>query len=616
MVSGVPAQALMGAAPFAGNAEGELGEGGDVGVGDEAECEPSGTIAEITEEGRVVVQFFATERREIASPVKVFVARGVMEIVGDRARVFGALLKLWKVLPTVQPYRMPTITPAVPARYVFVSQEHMICCVHTFHNCASHGCKLAKTRRVRQERSETSLREDRVHHRASPEDRILNLAQLRSANDLHPFRELSESWFPEPRIELITRAIKATHAASSMPPPLPGPSYSKNVYSMPLTAEDLPPSSPASLASPGSITSTSRLPPDAGTSYHFIQESPQAVTSSLTRGHKRKRDGDATTEDEAAPDAFFAPGGALDSQTTDSQFFGGDDAGAVSSPDESHAGLGDTIENESDREGKATFVMKLSAEELLTRLTLLKDSVTESSSDECLSCACEECSHVLDKNKELVKALDSARQEARRAKWQMRTVEYKLARQQKVLDFFKKRWEESDSLLLRLEKCNGSESDQERARAELDDFVADVEVNSVWKSYSDAKLANYFEKEWEDAQRAAGCARNLYMGLKSRLADIENGDDYEYIPIQHAGMGNDHQRLEDTTPKAARTSSTGGVDERPLKVKREADDVPSSSDRNERLHPEKRSKLVALKAERRTHLDYTGTMSDPIALSE
>ncbi|KAI0265464.1 hypothetical protein BC834DRAFT_989217, partial [Gloeopeniophorella convolvens] len=121
----------------------------------------------------------------------------VMEIVGDRARVFGALLKLWKVLPTVQPYRMPAITPAVPARYVFVSQEvsletshlnpdrqHMICCVHTFHNCASHGCKLAKTRCVRQERSETSLREDRVHHRASPEDRILNLAQLRSANDL------------------------------------------------------------------------------------------------------------------------------------------------------------------------------------------------------------------------------------------------------------------------------------------------------------------------------------------------------------------------------------------------------------------------------------------------
>lgn len=63
----------------------------------------------------------------------------------------------------------------------------MICSAHTFHNCHTHRCKPSQTRRVRQERRDIARLVDEYKHDTYPSDRVLNLAQLRSAADILAF---------------------------------------------------------------------------------------------------------------------------------------------------------------------------------------------------------------------------------------------------------------------------------------------------------------------------------------------------------------------------------------------------------------------------------------------
>ncbi|KAJ6477087.1 hypothetical protein C8R47DRAFT_952391, partial [Mycena vitilis] len=57
-------------------------------------------------------------------------------------------------------------------------------CVATassIHNCAAHGCTPTSTKPIFQERKDTGRFEKQVLHPTSPDDVLLNLAQLRSA---------------------------------------------------------------------------------------------------------------------------------------------------------------------------------------------------------------------------------------------------------------------------------------------------------------------------------------------------------------------------------------------------------------------------------------------------
>ncbi|KAG8692223.1 hypothetical protein FRC08_009921 [Ceratobasidium sp. 394] len=56
-----------------------------------------------------------------------------------------------------------------------------------FHNCAKHNCSLAKLQPRWQERQVLDSYEDMVQHSVKPNDLVLNLSQLRSAETLHNF---------------------------------------------------------------------------------------------------------------------------------------------------------------------------------------------------------------------------------------------------------------------------------------------------------------------------------------------------------------------------------------------------------------------------------------------
>ncbi|KAJ7471362.1 hypothetical protein B0H11DRAFT_1646832, partial [Mycena galericulata] len=51
----------------------------------------------------------------------------------------------------------------------------------TIHNCAAHGCTPTSTKPIVQERNATGRFEKEIIHSVSPDDLLLNLAQLRSA---------------------------------------------------------------------------------------------------------------------------------------------------------------------------------------------------------------------------------------------------------------------------------------------------------------------------------------------------------------------------------------------------------------------------------------------------
>ncbi|KAL7285971.1 hypothetical protein ACG7TL_001086 [Trametes sanguinea] len=64
--------------------------------------------------------------------------------------------------------------------YIFAKFQDVLGIISTIHNCAAHGCQPSRTKIVVQERMETRDREDEVRHSKEPEDRMVNLAQLRN----------------------------------------------------------------------------------------------------------------------------------------------------------------------------------------------------------------------------------------------------------------------------------------------------------------------------------------------------------------------------------------------------------------------------------------------------
>lgn len=71
---------------------------------------------------------------------------------------------------------------------VLTVPQEVLAGVSTFHNCATHGCSVTRTRPSLQERELTNYLEDEVKHAVHPDDRVLNLAQLRNAVVLQLFR--------------------------------------------------------------------------------------------------------------------------------------------------------------------------------------------------------------------------------------------------------------------------------------------------------------------------------------------------------------------------------------------------------------------------------------------
>lgn len=59
--------------------------------------------------------------------------------------------------------------------------KQFVATVNTFHNCAHHDCAIEQTRVVWQERLENSALKGFTVHHSNNQDRIINLAQMRSA---------------------------------------------------------------------------------------------------------------------------------------------------------------------------------------------------------------------------------------------------------------------------------------------------------------------------------------------------------------------------------------------------------------------------------------------------
>ncbi|KAL1661798.1 hypothetical protein GGF50DRAFT_60307 [Schizophyllum commune] len=142
----------------------------------------------------------------------------VIEILASARHVLGLLIEPYDVGDVQLPYRMPSLRIhtkkdssgndfAAPAEWCTISK--CIAAVNTFHNCAKHQCRIARTRQARRERRLMQEKIDEVVHATQPEDLILNLSQLRSAESLHAFRW--ESRYPDAQKsqqELVDEAVQ------------------------------------------------------------------------------------------------------------------------------------------------------------------------------------------------------------------------------------------------------------------------------------------------------------------------------------------------------------------------------------------------------------------------
>ncbi|KAJ6508136.1 hypothetical protein C8R45DRAFT_1167703 [Mycena sanguinolenta] len=114
----------------------------------------------------------------------------VLEIVADEfaGTLLGILVREYTVGETgIAPYRFPSLT-AQPDRIEWCSLKACVATASTIHNCAAHGCTPTATKSIIQERKATGRFEKEVVHSASPDDVLLNLAQLRSAQYIQKFQ--------------------------------------------------------------------------------------------------------------------------------------------------------------------------------------------------------------------------------------------------------------------------------------------------------------------------------------------------------------------------------------------------------------------------------------------
>ncbi|KAL1714991.1 hypothetical protein EV715DRAFT_208510 [Schizophyllum commune] len=149
---------------------------------------------------------FVLARTGGASPALI---SKVVSILCDNrtSTVLGLLLQPFTIGPLALPYRLPsiakdTVTPGLN----WCSFSDCEAAVSVFHNCKRNGCVASRTRAVKRERTSTTLLEWEVRHESSPDDLVLNLAQLRSAASLQPLHPPTENPFTN-RGDLLRQAV-------------------------------------------------------------------------------------------------------------------------------------------------------------------------------------------------------------------------------------------------------------------------------------------------------------------------------------------------------------------------------------------------------------------------
>ncbi|KAI5890875.1 uncharacterized protein SCHCODRAFT_02690755 [Schizophyllum commune H4-8] len=143
----------------------------------------------------------------------------VCEILATPQQVLGLLIQPYVVGQEILPYRMPRVSiqtqdspdgsnPIIAAAE-WCAVANCLASIHTFHNCAANRCEVTRTRLTKKERRLMQDKVDKVLHSQNPDDRVLNLAQLRSAEALHAFR--SATRYPsaaKARDELVREAVE------------------------------------------------------------------------------------------------------------------------------------------------------------------------------------------------------------------------------------------------------------------------------------------------------------------------------------------------------------------------------------------------------------------------
>ncbi|KAH9482318.1 hypothetical protein JR316_0004416 [Psilocybe cubensis] len=85
-----------------------------------------------------------------------------------------------------QGLHMPRLVPV--NRWRFVPLTAILCTVNTQHNCVQHKCQPNGRRVIFQERTATQHMAHRIVHSSHPEDQVLNIAQMRDAAHIRPYR--------------------------------------------------------------------------------------------------------------------------------------------------------------------------------------------------------------------------------------------------------------------------------------------------------------------------------------------------------------------------------------------------------------------------------------------
>ncbi|TRM70314.1 hypothetical protein BD626DRAFT_448805 [Schizophyllum amplum] len=141
----------------------------------------------------------------------------------------GILLEVMKLNTSTPTYGMPAVAPHEQPHFVFVHPKALLCTVNVQHRCATHKCQATGTHFVFEEGDKSRpKRAARVHHASSPQDVVLNTAQMRDAVHLQPYR-INSNIGPEEDVltasslaEVDKRkaaALEAATSASSTTPP-------------------------------------------------------------------------------------------------------------------------------------------------------------------------------------------------------------------------------------------------------------------------------------------------------------------------------------------------------------------------------------------------------------
>ncbi|KAG8686050.1 hypothetical protein FRC11_009607 [Ceratobasidium sp. 423] len=128
----------------------------------------------------------------------------ISEILADQTsrNVLYVVVQPYRIGPSIEPYHFPSLLRCDRPEFV-VKLEHIVATASAFHNCATHQCASSNTKPVRQERQIISTFEAEIQHKSRPDDLILNLAQLRSAQAIRYLYSLLTPPYPS-----IEEAIK------------------------------------------------------------------------------------------------------------------------------------------------------------------------------------------------------------------------------------------------------------------------------------------------------------------------------------------------------------------------------------------------------------------------